>query len=222
MGRKNIILICMGAIALLAYNVAVFGIGGFVNHGVAFWISYIFMLVACTAMAVSIILLEKSRIKMRDWLFKWPLIKHSAIYAVAELIVSTVFMLFDKKVGSGAAFVVQFVVLCIYLIFALSCFLAKEIITSVNEQVKDSMQYMKTLQIEIDSIVNEVSDPDVKSAFMKLADIVRYSDPESSEELKMIEEEISLGVQAAKSCIRNGESQQALALCNRINTYNNL
>ena len=64
-------------------------------------------------------------------------------------------------------------------------------------------------------IAEKSSDPNVKTEFMKFAEDVRFSDPISNENLFELEKEIVFEVNKADSFISVGDSQGALACCQK-------
>ena len=203
-------------IVFLAYNVVLFAIAGFDMHAGPFWISYIFVLAAFGCVAAAGALLNQRHYVPRDWLFGYPIIKHSTVYIAIELVASTIFMLLDSTgISWIAPFVIQFLILAVHLVFLISCFLAKDIIEDVETKVKDATTYIRLLQVDVEMVVSKASDPAVKAAFEKLAEEVRFSDPMSNPNLFELEKLITQQVNNADSCITLNDTEGALQCCNR-------
>lgn len=202
-------------IVFVAYQVALFSLCGFGGHGAVFWMSWGFMMAAFVAMTVSFTVLGQRGMFLRDWLFGFPIVKHSTVFLMAELAVSSVFILFEERIPAGWAFGLQFLLLCIYGICAISCFLSKEIIEDVHAKVGGKTEYMKLLRAEAEMLVEKCPDGDTREECRRLAEAVRYSDPMSAEALGELEEELASAVSQCDKAVSEGEFGAARELCAR-------
>lgn len=209
-------LVSMFGIIFVVYNVVLFVLCGFVGHGVAFWISYVFMIISFADVAVISYLLKGRSVLPKDWLLGYPILKHATIYIVIEFVLSVSFMVGDYYKWKGLiAFATQMILLAIHLVFAISCFLAKEIIEEVKEKVQTNTTDMRLLQAEVEMVAEKTSDIDIKNAFRKLAEQVRYSDPVSNEYLSKIEREIFTYITNANVCLETNDKENALECCKK-------
>lgn len=215
MTKKAKMLGAILAIVFVVYNVVLFVLGGFTGHGPVFWLSYVFMLLAFAAMTGAGVLLGKRGIFLRDWLFGYPIIKHSTVYIIAEFILSTVFIVLDKNIPWTWAFAAQLILLGVYLILAISCLLSKETIDDVHTGVKGKTDFIRLLHADAEMICEKCPDPETKREFQKLADAVRYSDPMSNENLFELEKEITFVAAQADQYIVEGKNDDALKLCEK-------
>lgn len=204
------------AICFITYNVVVFAISGFSGHGASFWISYIFMLIAFLALAATGLMLRQRSVQPRDWLFGYPVLKHSTIYIIAEIICSITFMLLDN-IGCPwwVALVVQVLLLTVYAVFAISCFIVQDTIKEVQENVKANTYFIKMLTVDAQMLAEKVSDMEAKKEFIKFAEQVRFSDPVSNEYLNDIENQIKSQVTNAVNCIEQNDLAGAQQCCSK-------
>ena len=202
-------------ICFAAYNIIVFALCGFAGHTAVFWLSWAFMLVAFAAMTTAGVLLGKNGMFLRDWLFGYPIIKHSTFYIIAELIASTVFIIFEDVVPFGVAFAVQILFLAVYCVFAVSCFLAKETIDEIHNKVSDKTSFMKLLRADSESIVAKCNEPELKKKLQSLSEEIRYSDPMSNEVLFELEKEITFTVSECGKAVDSNAVAEAADLCNK-------
>ena len=209
--KKSTLPLAAFIIGLVTYNAALFVIAGF-SHGAAFYTSYVFMLLAFASIIFAAVMMKKRGMGMKDILLGYPLIKHCTIYFIAELIVSVIFMLLDAKVGFAAPFAVQLIMLCVHLMFALSCLIARDKIEEMRTQVNDSTLFISMLKVDADALVLRAKEREVKEAYKKLSEEIRFSDPVSSSPLFPTEREISAKMVAARECIAT-DADKALALC---------
>ncbi len=209
--KKSTLPLAAFIIGLVTYNAALFVIAGF-SYGAAFYTSYVFMLLAFASIIFAAVMMKKRGMGMKDILLGYPLIKHCTIYFIAELIVSVIFMLLDAKVGFAAPFAVQLIMLCVHLMFALSCLIARDKIEEMRTQVNDSTLFISMLKVDADALVLRAKEREVKEAYKKLSEEIRFSDPVSSSPLFPTEQEISAKMAAARECIAT-DADKALALC---------
>ena len=203
------------AICFAAYNIILFSLCGFAGHSVVFWISWAFMIVAFAAMATAGVLLGKNGMFLRDWLFGFPIIKHSTFYIIAELIASTVFIILEDYIPFGVAFAVQILFLAVYCVFAISCFLSKETIDEIHEKVSDKTGFIKLLRADSETIAAKCDDPELKKKLQSLSEEIRYSDPMSNDVLFELEKEITFTVSECGKAVDNNDVTAANDLCDK-------
>ncbi len=201
------------AISFVAYNVILFVLCGFTGHTAIFWMSWIFMLVAFAAMAGAGVILGQKGMFLRDWLFGYPIVKHSTVYIIAEFCASTLFIIFEHHIKWGWAFAVQFLFLCIYGVCAISCFLAKETIEDVHNNVSDKTRFIKLLRVDAEMLIEKCGDDETKEECKKLAEAIRYSDPMSNESLFELEKDLALTVSECDKAVSAKDFALAKELC---------
>lgn len=206
---KNIkkVLVFIG-ILLIVYNIVLFVIAGFSDHTSTFWCSYAFMIFAFISFASIYIINFRKGFTLKDWVFGFPILKWSVFYVISQLILSIIFMLIPGSLIK-VAFIVQFLILCVYLGIVASCFVAKRF--AISEKKNDEkVNYIRSIGVSLETIRNEVSDPALKIEFEKLMDTARYSDPMSHESLNMIEQEIEQNISLLRGYVFDGNFKEAM------------
>lgn len=203
----------MGGIIFAMYNIIVFAIFGFADHAPAFWISYVFMLLTFCVVALSALKLGESGMALRDWLFGYPIVRHCAIYFVVELVFSLLFMVFEDEVRWAFPFVTQTLLLGVYSILLISCFISKTAIAEVHEKVEKKTRYIDLLQVEAQMLCAKCTDAALKIKCQKLAEAIRYSDPVSNEALSMLESQLNSTINSCSDAIDAGNIAVADGLC---------
>ena len=204
----------IAAIVLITYNAALFALCGFSGHGGAFWISYAFMMISFASLVISGLVLKGRTVQPKDWLLGYPILKHCVIYLILEFTASVTFILLDYVDCHWAiAFAVQIVLLAAHLVFVISCLMAKEMVESIETKVNQKTSYIRLLRVEVEMICERAEDADVKAAFGKLAEQLRYSLPMSSEALSDLESRMSNLVDLAK---KTKEKNELLNICDNI------
>lgn len=201
------------ATIFIAYNAILFVICGFKNHTAIFWTSWIFMIIAFAAVTVSAMLLGKKGLILRDWLFGFPIVKHSAIFIIVEFCASTLCIIFEQHLKWGWVFAGQFLFLCVYGICAVSCFISKETIEEINQNTSNKTRVIKLLRVDVEMLIQKCDDDETKTLFRKLAEAIRYSDPVSSESLGDLEEELARTVSECDIAVSEKNYPLAKELC---------
>lgn len=215
MSKKQKMTAAILAIVVIAYNVTLFVLCGFAGYTGVFWTSWVFMLAAFVAMAVAGVLLGEKGMFLRDWLFGYPIVKHTTVYITFEFIASTLFIIFEQKIKWGWAFAVQFLLLSVYGVCAISCFLAKETIDDIHTKVGNKTEFWKLLRVDADMLMEKCSNAELKTQLGEFSEAVRYSDPMSSDTLRDLEKEIASTVSDCDNAVTRGDVEQAEALCKK-------
>ncbi len=215
MNKKGIHFLAMGAIAFVMYNILVFAIGGFSGHEAAFWISYVFTVIAFGLVGLSAAILGKTGMAMRDWLFGYPIVRHCIIYVCAQLFASVMFMIFEYDIEWVLPAVVQVLLLGVFGILVLSCFAAKNVVGEIHQKVEKKTRYIALLQADAQMLANKCEDPEVKRQCEKLAEAIRFSDPMSNELLAGLEQNLMTTVSACGNALDEGNYVLASSLCEK-------
>lgn len=205
----------IGVILFAMYNLILFALCGFADHKAPFWISYVFVLIAFGAVAFSVVKLGRSTTVLRDWLFGYPIMYHCAIYIALELIASILFMALEEKVGWAVPFVIQLLLLGVYGILVITCFVSKTAISQVHEKVEKKTQYIGLLRADAELLCQKCSDPELKKQCQKLAEAIRFSDPMSNELLSALEQELCATVAECSRALDENNYVLASNLCNK-------
>lgn len=214
--NSNVLLVAViSAVVFIAYNVLVFAIGGFSDHTAVFWTSYVFMLIASVIVTVTGFMLRNTVVEPGDWIMNYPFYKHGIVYIVIELVLSVIFMLLEDNDIWMVAFVVQFLVLCVFAVLILSCFMAKNVIEGVGEKVAVKTSFMKTLRVDVEMLAEKAKGSQEREVFVKLAEAVRYSDPVSNSALEELEQSIAQEINDAKMFVACSDFASAVNCCNR-------
>ncbi len=216
--KKGLMAAAIAAIVLITYNVSLFSIAGFENHGETFWISYVFAMIAFFVVIVTSALAAGKGTKPKDWLYGYPIFSHCTVYLIVELISSIAFMLLGLvNIPWGIAVAVQMIILGVHLIFNISCFLARDTIREVEEHHKQSTQFMEACRVDVDMLAETAKDPEIKAAYDKLAEAFRFSDPVSSPMLFDVEQRLAAALNRAKPFVQANDKEAALRCCEEIN-----
>lgn len=199
-------------IAFAVFNLLVFVIANEKNG--VFWMSYAFMCLAFVIQFVSMALSLRS-LETETVFMGISLASLSVYYFFAAIFVGAVFMFFQNA-SFKLAMVLQVLILAIYVIVAILALMSRNVVQDVNDNLKENVEAIKTLNVNIDIFVPQVSDPSLKKALKKVSETIKYSDPMSNSAVADIEEQIMQTVNTLRIHIENNNNSEAIQTCKDI------
>lgn len=164
----------------------------------AFWISYVFTVIAFAAQIV----IWKSALgraeSLKSKFLGFPVIHIGIVYLIVQIIALAVFLLIPTLPIWSA-------VIACALVAGVSavCMIASDIgrseIERVSAKVREKTFYIKQLQTEVELLAGAETDAATKSELAQLAEKIRYSDPMSDEQITDIENRITAKIAELKS-----------------------
>lgn len=189
-----------GLIVFVVFNILTFAIAGFSGHTGAFWLAYVFTVVAFAVAAIECVLASGRNTASGDWLFGYPIYRHCVLYVGLAVVIGAVFMGLSGQASWKLVLVVELLLLAAHLLLSISCFAAKRTIENVRTNVKAATASMKLLRADAESAVARMSDAESAALMRKLAEDIRFSDPMSSPALEGLERQIGESISAAVAC----------------------
>lgn len=200
------------AIVFAVFNVLVFVIVNKKNG--VFWMSYAFMCLAFVIQIVSMLLALRT-LETETVFMGIPLASLSFYYFFAAIFVGAVFMFFQNA-PFKLALVLQILILAIYVVVAIMALMSRNVVQDVNDNLKESIEAIKTLTVDVDVFIPQVSDPALKKALKKVSETIKYSDPMSNAAVADIEEQIMQTVNELRVNIENNRNTEAIQTCKDI------
>lgn len=210
--KTSIMTALIYAIVFAIFNLLVFVI--FENRSAVFWISYAFMSIAFVVQIASTILAFKTP-ETESVFMGIPLVSLSLYYFFAAIFAGAVFMVFQVA-SVKLAIVVQVLILAIYAVVAILALMARDVVQDINDNVEEKVQAVKTLNVDVDILIPQVSDPALKKALKKVSETVKYSDPMSNDAVADIEQQIMGCMNTLRVYIENNNNAEAIATCKDI------
>lgn len=219
---KSIISLVVLAMFDFAYSVCLFTVYGYLKYNgliqdtVAFWTSYVFVLIAFGVVGITILVTLLMKAELKDAFLRLPIYIHGFIFLALELVVSSLFMAIANLFGWDLWFLsipAQIILLVVHIAIVISCFFVKNHVKNVDNKVKDKTNFIKLLKVDVDIIAETAVDSDVRDAYLKLSEQVRYSDPMSHESLFELEKQILECIDYGKRCVEQGENDAAVENC---------
>ena len=210
--KSWIMMAAIYAIIFAVFNLLVFVIVNEKNG--VFWMSYAFMCIAFIVQIVSMLLALRS-LETETVFMGIPLASLSMYYFFAAIFVGAVFMFFQNA-PFKLAIVLQILILAIYAVVAIMALMSRNVVQDVNDNLRENVEAIKTLVVDVDVFIPQVSDPALKKALKKVSETIKYSDPMSNAAVADIEEQIMQTVNELRINIENSRNAEAIQTCKDI------
>lgn len=167
------------------------------SKSAAFWIAYIFTVVA---LAAQIVLWKRTfgHKELKSKFLVFPIVHIGIMYLVVQIAVLFIFV-FAEKLPAWSALVTCTVIAAMAAIFMIAADVGRTEIEKVEQKVQGKVFYIKNLQVDIEILASAEKDTKTKEQLEQLAEKIRFSDPMSNEQLAVLEDKISLAVENLKS-----------------------
>lgn len=163
-----------------------------------FWIAYVFTAIAFAAQIVIWKVAFGKEDILKSKFLGFPIVHVGIVYLIIQIIAFAVFMLVPSLPTWSAIVVCS----CITGISAV-CMIAADTGTCEIERVEAKVQqkvfYIKSLQVDVEMLVDAEHNANTKKALEQLAEKIRFSDPMSSEQLSSLEDSIESKVELLKT-----------------------
>lgn len=189
------------AYAILGISFILFNIIAFVIPTAktsTFFIAYAFTVIAFASQIAIWKIAFKETHRLKSKFLGIPLIIVGITYLFIQLISFAVFMVLFF-LPSWIAIVGNALILGVSAICLIGTDFSKKEINKVEEKIEKKVFYIKALQVDVEMLASTETDTDTKSALLKLAEKIRFSDPMSSNALADIEKEIVEKINKLKS-----------------------
>ena len=181
-------------IMLIVFNAVVFLvrpiIPGFdVHYDGRFWIVWAVIIVSFVGNLGCAYRAFRSR-NAQITFYNIPLITISCSGVILMLVLSAILMLIPSF-PSWAAATVCVLILAFNFIAVIKASWAAETVSAIDEKVKTRTQFVKTETIEAETLMNRAKNTTTKAQCKKVYEVLRYSEPMSSDAVASVEAQIS-------------------------------
>lgn len=175
-----------------------------VQKTAAFWITYAFTAIAILAQIViwNVALGREDTLKSK--FLGFPVLHLGVLYLIVQLAAFAVY-LFIPVLPVWSAVVVCVVLGGVFSVCMISADVGRNEIERVEDKIQKKAFYIRTLQADMELLVNAESDAKVKAELLRLAEKVRYSDPMSHEKVAELEARIAEKASGLKTAGNKGE-----------------
>ena len=181
------------AVLLVLFNVISFvSVGGIgiEKYTPSFWIGYVFIILAFIGQIVcAYVALKESDIKKT--FYNISLITTSYTGLILSIVFGGLCMLISP-LFYWVGIILCAIVLGLNVIAVVKASAAIDIVGNIDEKVKESTLFIKSLTVDAENLMSRAKSEAVKTECKKVYEVVRYSDPMSNEALGSIESEITV------------------------------
>lgn len=194
------------AIIFILFNVICFvtpnEVAGISKFDGAFWVGYIFITIAFMGqLACAYIAFKEDNLK--KLFYNLPLITLSYSGLISTIIFGGLSMAIPN-LPKWVGIIVCMLVLVFNVVAVLKASAAINIVSEVDEQVIAKMQFIKSLTVDAENLVNRAKSDAIKADCKKVYEAIKYSDPVSSEKLSVIEEIITVKMDELSKAVDEG------------------
>lgn len=195
------------AALVVLFNVIVFitpnGFKGMNKFGSSFWVGYIFIMLAFIGQLFVAWLAIKDD-DITKLFYSIPLITISYTTLIAMVVVGTLSMSIPN-VPYWIGIVGCFLVLTFAVIALMGAQAGASIVTDIDEKIKNKTFFIKSLIVDVESLMEKVTSADIKDEIKKVYEAVRNSDPVSNDALNGIESQITLRMNELVDSVEKGD-----------------
>lgn len=189
-------------VLVVVFNVIVFvtpnEIAGVSKFGGSFWLGYIFIMMTLVAqLGVAWYSLKDDITKI---FYRIPLISISYGSLITMTVVGILCMVipgFPVWVG----IILCLLVLAFSIVSMMRAQAAASLIGDTDTKIKNKTFFIKSLTIDMDSLLARAASPEMSEELKKVYEAVRYSDPMSNDALSGIESSITIKVSELSECV---------------------
>lgn len=204
----------MRAGLILLITMAVFNVVVFVlphKFNATFWTGYAFTMAAFLLQILFAFIAFGKSDNLKKVFMGFSIAQLGTTYLFLQLIWGLV-CIFVPGIAVTIAVVVSVILLGLYLVFIIAAVSGREMVNATEEKVAAKTFYIKSIQTDIDLLIEKTDDALLKKNLKDLADTVKYSDPMSNEALFGIELKIEAKTAELSYAVESGDSENAYTL----------
>lgn len=205
------------AVLVAIFNVIVFvtpnEIAGVSKFDSSFWVGYIFIMLTFAAqLGVAWYSLKDDITRI---FYRMPLLSISYGSLIIMIVVGILCMVIPGfPVWLGI--ILCLLVLAFSIVSMMQAQTAASVIGDIDTKIKNKTFFIKSLTVDIDSLVARASSEVIREEVKKVYDAVRFSDPMSNEALAGVESQIILKVNELTDGVEKADADMVKRLCREI------
>lgn len=163
-----------------------------------FWIAYAFTVVAFAAQIGiwKFAIGKEETLKSKSLGF--PVVHIGIVYLIVQAIAFAVFM-FVPTLPVWSAIMVCSIIAGVSAVCMISSDMGRNEIERIEAKVQKKVFYIKSLQVDVELLASQETNPATKAALVQLAEKIRFSDPMSYEQSESLENTISTKILELKT-----------------------
>lgn len=200
-------------IILVMFNVVVFTLP-FERNSV-FWVSYIFSIIAIPFQSIFFYVGKDGEKNLKSRLYKYPVIRISVIYLIAQLIFNFIMMTFSATFSLGVAVAIYVILIGLASIGLITTSAMSEKIERQDIVLERKVSNIRNLQSKARYIAKQCNATSAQQSTINLAEKFQYSDPVSSISTEALEAELDIYLDEIQAIITDEDYYCAIAFCQK-------
>ena len=204
----------LAAFAVLGVLITVFNVIMFVipiEKTAVFWLSYAFTMFAFLLQIAVIADAFGNAHTVKSKFMGLPLFYAGVSYLMFQLMACVLFTLLASVIATWIVIITYVIILGFAFISLVLVDVGKDEILRVEEKVSGKVSYIKNLQIDVEMLSEQALDESLQGKLKSLAEIIKFSDPMSSDALADLEGKIENKINELKQFVSaNDDSAMTL------------
>ena len=190
----------------------------FPKNNAAYWISFLFGLLAVGAQAYVMKTAFDKGEPLRSKFYGYPIAKIGVTYLAVQVVVSFLFMAmgFFFAVPAWLVLVVCVLIAGVFSVGFISADIMRDEVERQDKQLVKDVKTMRALQSKTAFIVSQCTDTGLKPMLRELSEKFRFSDPVSSQALAEIENDLTATVDELQAAVMENDIDSAKVLCAKV------
>ena len=217
MKKRNFLSIIIYIIIFFIFNVIAFLIPTI--KSTTFWIAYSFTILTFLLQPFVWKIVFSNEETIKNKFFEIPIIVISTYCFITQLIVF-IFFIFFLLIPYWITLIIESLIMGTAIILLILTIIGKDVIKEIDINNKINISKIDEWKLEIEMLMLEEQDIEKKNSLEKLAEIIKYSDPISNNDLIDLENEISEKIKILKDKINQDIIEETKLLLIKRNKTN--
>lgn len=207
------LIVALYFLAFIVYCIICFlGIG---SEGNAFWIAFAFSFLAFLVQSILwFLLFAQGRNDSKDFL-EIPLVYIGGIFYIIQLFIGLMLSAI-KDIGVNIVWIIEVIIFICGIGGLIVAFLSRNVISKHEDYIDTKVGYIRGLCSKLTLLQNKVDDAEIQKKVENLKELIQYSDPVSSVEIRGLEAEIEEDIDGLVYLAKNGKKDEMKELIVRI------
>lgn len=206
--KNKALLISALAVVLILFNVIAFVVP--FDHTTTFWIGYGFTMLAIVITSLALKWYWAKARKKRLW--ACPLRLCFGGYFILQTIIGLILMA-SSSMSCRAAILICAIPLLLACIAVIASVGGNQHIEAVTKHRKEKRFYIQSILIDVETLEKKTEDAGLRKSIRDLAEVIRFSDPMSSDKLAVLESKIESKAEELEELVANGDTPAAKGMC---------
>lgn len=205
------------AVLLALFNLISFisvGWAGIEKYTPSFWVGYIFITISFIGQIICAYFALKDN-DIKKTFYNISLLSISYTGLVLSFILGGLCMLISP-LPFWVGIILCASILAFNIITVAKATAVIDIVGSIDEKVKENTLFIKSLSVDAESLIARAKNEKIKAECKKVYEVVRYSDPMSSDALASIEGDITIKFSKFSEAVASEDSEAVVTLADEI------